>query len=238
MSVRIPTAAALLLAAAGLFPAAGLAYQSHQAIREAALAHVRARADQFPGKIRLTASPLDARLRLATCEKPLQTYDSPNGLRPGRNVVGVRCDGAHPWKIYVGVQIATLEPVVVLAHPVARNQLLQASDLKVEWRDTSRLHRAYYTRNDLGNLPGMKARRALAAGQVLRPSVLGRRQLVRRGGRVEILARHGALQVRMLGKALENGSRGQRIRVRNLSSGREISGEVIASGVIQVGPSL
>jgi flagella basal body P-ring formation protein FlgA len=42
----------------------------------------------------------------------------------------------------------------------------------------------------------------------------------------------------MLGKALENGSRGQRIRVRNLSSGREISGEVIASGVIQVGPSL
>ena len=62
------------------------------------------------------------------------------------------------------------------------------------------------------------------------------RQLVRRGARVEILARHGSLQVRMAGKALQNGSRGQRIRVRNLSSGREISGEVIASGVIQVGP--
>ena len=216
--------------------AAPRAYESHQAIREAALAHVRARAAQFPGRIEISTSPLDRRLRLPACDQPLQTYDSPNGLRPGRGVVGVRCDGSHPWKLYVGVRIATLEPVVVLARPVARNQLLQAADLKTEWRDTSRLHRAYYTRDDLPALSGMKARRALPAGQVLNPNLLGLRQLVRRGARVEILARHGALQVRMAGKALQNGSRGQRIRVRNLSSGREISGEVIASGVIRVGP--
>ncbi len=211
-------------------------YESHQAIRDAALAHARKLAAQFPGKIKVSTSPLDRRLRLPACDRPLQAYNSPNGLRPGRGVVGVRCEGSHPWKLYVGVQIATLQPVVVLARPVARNQLLQAADLKTEWRDTSRLHRAYYTRDDLPALRGMKARRALPAGQVLNPTLLGLRQLVWRGARVEILARHGALQVRMAGKALQNGSRGQRIRVRNLSSGREISGEVIASGVIQVSP--
>ncbi len=53
---------------------------------------------------------------------------------------------------------------------------------------------------------------------------------------MQIVASQGSLQVRMKGKALDNGARGDRIRVRNLSSGRQISGEMIASGVIQVTP--
>ena len=210
------------------------AYESHEHIRAMARQHVLDRAQEFPGKVTVTTERLDRRLLLEACDKPLTAYDSPNGLRAGRNAVGVRCDGSKPWKIYVSVNIATLETVVVAAGAIARGQLLTASDLKTEMRDTSRIHKAYYT--DAKSLLGLKAKRSIAAGRLLDPNIVQRRQLVRRGAAVQILASQGPLQVRMKGKALENGARGDRVRVRNLASGREITGEVVASGLIQVLP--
>lgn len=219
-----------------LLPTALLAaaYEPHDRIREAARRHAMEQAARFPGRLEVTAGTLDRRLRLAACDVPLTTYDSPNGLKPGRNVVGVRCEGKKPWKIYVTVNIATLEPVVVSARTLARGELLTRADLRIEERDTARLHKAHYT--DPQRLIGLRTRRQVSAGQVLSPPLLERRQLVRRGATVQILASEGPLQVRMKGKAMENGSQGDRIRVRNLSSGREITGEVVASGLIQVTP--
>jgi flagella basal body P-ring formation protein FlgA len=210
------------------------AYESHDHIREVARQHVLERAGEFAGTVKITTARLDRRLRLNACDKPLTAYDSPNGLRPGRNAVGVRCDGKKPWKIYVSTNIATLESVVVAARAVSRGQLLTAADLKNEMRDTSRIHKAYYT--DPKSLLGMKAKRSIAAGRLLDANLVHRRQLVKRGTSVQILAGEGPLQVRMKGKALDNGARGERVRVRNLSSGRKVTGEVIASGVIQVTP--
>jgi len=209
-------------------------YESHDRIREAARQHVLEWAQQLPGKVEVTTGSLDRRLRLSTCDIPLTSHDSPNGLKPGRSVVAVRCEGKKPWKIYVSVNIATLQPVVVAARTIARGHLLDAHDARIEMRDTSRMHKAYYT--DLKGLSGLKTRRQITAGSILDPSKLQRRQLVKRGSTVQILASEGPLQVHMKGKALDNGARGERIRVRNLSSGREITGEVIASGVIQVAP--
>ncbi len=206
--------------------------ESHQRIREAARAHVLARADQLPGQIEVKIARLDPRLRLRRCERPLETYDSPNGLRPGRNVVGVRCTGQHPWKLYVTVDIATLQPVVVAARPLARGQQVSAADLRIEQRDTARLHQAFYTQ--IHDLVGQRARRQIAAGRILHPGLLERRRLVRRGGTVQIVVQRGPLQVRMQGKALQNGALGDRIRVRNQASGREITGEVIAAGTVRV----
>jgi len=40
----------------------------------------------------------------------------------------------------------------------------------------------------------------------------------------------------MRGKALDDGSAGERIKVRNLSSGREISATVVGAGLVRVNP--
>ena len=226
----------LLLTTLLWLPLNGLAgsFAAHDLIRATAREHALAQARGFAGRVEVTAGKLDRRLRLAACDKPLTGYNSPNGLKPGRNVVGVRCDGAKPWKIYVTVNVATMQTVVVAAHPVARGQLLGRTDLRIEERDTGRIRKAYYT--DPASLIGQRARRAIATGRVLDPGMLEQRQLVKKGATVQIVASQGALQVRMKGKALDNGAQGERIRARNLGSGREITGEVVASGVIRVTP--
>ena len=74
----------------------------------------------------MTTGSLDSRLKLAACDQPLATYDSPNGLNGGRGVVGVRCNGSKPWKIYVPVRIALMESVVVSRRAIVRGQELSA----------------------------------------------------------------------------------------------------------------
>lgn len=228
----------LLLFLLILFQATGIAaaadFEPHQNILDTARDYAFEQAGSFPGEIEVSTGRLDRRLRLAPCEVPLQAYESPNGLKPGRNAVGVRCEGAKPWKIYVTVNIATTQAVVVTTRALARGELLKGTDLKIEKRDTGRIHKGFFT--EFTPVAGLRVKRRVAANRILEPGMLERRQLVKRGSAVEIVADQGALQVRMKGKALSDGTLGERIRVRNRASGREITGEVIASGVIQVTP--
>lgn len=210
------------------------AHESHDTIRAVAREHALAQVDKLPGEVEVTAGKLDRRLRLAACEVPLSAYDSPNGLKPGRNVVGVRCEGEKPWKLYVTINIATTESVVVAARPIGRGHMITAADVRTEMRDTSRLHKAFFT--DSAATTGLRAKRSIAAGRILEASQLERRRLVKRGSTVQILASEGTLRVAMKGEALADGAQGERIRVRNLSSGRQITGEVVGSGVIRVSP--
>ena len=212
--------------------APGHASQSHASIREAAQRHALASAESLPGRPQVTVGSLDSRLKLVACDQRLETYDSPNGLTGGRGVVGVRCNGSKPWKIYVPVQVALLEPVVTNRRPVVRGHTLTADDVMLSEVDVSALHKAYFTR--VSDVVGLRTKRSIASGSTLHAGMLQRARLVRRGSQVEIVAVSGGLQVRMRGKALADGGRGDRVRVKNLNSGRVITGTVAGSGVIQV----
>lgn len=224
-------AAALLLGApatANTDPAV----QTHASIREAARQHVAASTDRFTARPEVKVGDLDSRLRLAACDEPLETYDSPNGLNGGRGVVGVRCTGSRPWKIYVPVTIALIDEVVVTRRAVVRGQTLRAADLALRETDVSRLHKAYFTQID--DVVGLRSKRAVQAGQTLHAGLLRREQLVRRGKSVSIVASISGLRVSMRGKALADGGRGDRIPVENLNSGRVVSGIVTGNGLVEV----
>jgi len=223
----------LLLAIATLPATAGEpATESHDNIRAAAEQHVLDRVDDLQGRVEVKVGSLDSRLRLAECDRALETYDSPNALSGGRGVVGVRCEGSKPWKLYVPVRIAVIDEVVVTRRSVVRGETLQADDLTLSEMDTSKLRKAYFTQ--IEDAVGLRSKRSIASGSVVHAGLLKRVNLVKRGSRVEIIANFDGLDVRMRGEALTDGGRGDRIRVKNLSSGRVVTGTVTDSGVIQV----
>lgn len=208
--------------------------QSHDSIRDAAKAHVLHQLEHgnADAKARVEVGKLDYRLKLGACSQPIEAYDSPNGLRGGRGVVGVRCDGNNPWKIYVPIQVSLIEQVVVSARPLAKGHLLSNADLRLAEMDVSRLRKAYYSRPQ--DIVGQHLKRQVAAGATLHAGLVERGKLVTRGGQVEILAGGDGLQVRMRGKALADGSLGDRIRVKNLRSGRVLTATVTGGGIVQV----
>ena len=121
------------------------------------------------------------------------------------------------------VHLALLDTVVVSTRPLVRGQAGTADDVTLSEVDTSTLHKSLLHPRRRRRRSAQQAR-AVGGGTTLHAGLLERARLVKRGSQVQILAVTDGLQVRMRGKALADGTRGERIKVKNLSSGREVTG--------------
>jgi flagellar basal body P-ring formation protein FlgA len=81
---------------------------------------------------------------------------------------------------------------------------------------------------------GKRLRKDAPAGTVLTPQLLEDRVLVQRGEIVSIVAENGRLVIQVSGKAMDKGRMGETIRVKNLTSGKEVYGKVTGSNVVSV----
>lgn len=79
---------------------------------------------------------------------------------------------------------------------------------------------------DSAAISGMVARRALSAGTPLRAGDVAQPRLVTRGENVTITLRDGPMELTALGRALENGGKGDVVRVTNAASGHSIEARV------------
>ena len=84
-------------------------------------------------------------------------------------------------------------------------------------------------------LVGKVARRTLFPGSPVPSGAVGDPRLVVNGAKVRLLYDDGALAITAYGIALQPGSVGEIISVRNLGSGLTVSGTVQADGSVQVG---
>lgn len=210
------------------------AIQDPEAIRQAARQFALGMVASEGTEARVEAAPLDRRLRLPACEKPLAAFASPGGKSATRPSIGVRCDGPSPWSLYVAVTVERPGRVVVTTRPVNRGQILAPEDLRLAERDLGELHGGYLT--TLDQALGQRAMRDLPADAELTSGHVAAPTAIKRGADVTIVAGDELMDVRMRGFALAAGAVGQRIRVRNASSKREIEAVVLSEGLVQAAP--
>ncbi len=206
--------------------------ESHERIVAVVETFVAAHVNPAHRDVEISVGALDSRLRLAACDSALDTFFATGSRAWGNTTVGVRCQGAHPWSIYVPVRVQVFKSILVSAHPLPRGKVLAETDMVIERRDLAALRGGYLV--DTDDARGQVVRRPLGLGMPLSPDALEAPRLVERGERITIIARSGGLEVRMAGKALMHGALGDRIQVRNLSSKRTLEARVLASGTVQV----
>lgn len=80
---------------------------------------------------------------------------------------------------------------------------------------------------------GMAVKRRIQQGHAISWSLLESPEIVKRGDIVTLLIRANGFSASAQGKAMENGIKGQQIKVENNSSGKIIEGIVIESGVVE-----
>lgn len=191
-----------------------------------------AAAGQHSGRVDVRLGHLDPRLRLPHCDQKLQAFQ-PSGARlSGATSVGVRCPDASGWTIYVPVKIDIFQKALVTTRALAKGARLQAGDVRVAETEVSKLSQGYLQSMD--EIQGLATRRPLPAGTVLSPSQVISPRLVRRGDRVTLVNMDGPIQVEMLGEAVSDAARGERVRVRALNSGKIIEGWVESASVVKV----
>ena len=149
-----------------------------------------------------------------------------------RTIVGVRCNGAKPWKVYVPVNVIVTDDVLVARRTLPRGHLLVADDLVAEQRDVSRLVSGYVS--NVEALVGQRLKTQLIAGRLLTPAMLQADIAVKRGQAVTLMINSGGVNIQMGGKALMDGAINQRIQVENTNSGRVVEGIVRSREHVEV----
>jgi flagella basal body P-ring formation protein FlgA len=173
----------------------------------------------------------DPRLRLPACAAPLRGVVAPGMRSATRLAVEVSC--AEPvWRHYVQVQVRTQEDVVVAVRPIPRGQPIGAADLEVVRRDVGVLTAGHFRAADA--VVGRVAQRPIGAGEVVVPAIARSPPVVRRGQQVTLLASAAGLQVRVEAVALADAGVADRVRVRNLATGRQVEGVVRSAETVEV----
>jgi flagella basal body P-ring formation protein FlgA len=222
----------LLLLVLAVPAATAAELESHQRILESARTHTANQYKSNADSLKVTPGELDKRLRLTRCQRPLETFSTGKRHTGTRQTVGVRCRGASEWTIYVSLTVELSKRILVANRHLTRGSSIRSGDFRLEKRVVSGLHRGYL--DNPADILGRMLKRSVRKNAALAPNQLQPQLDIRRGGQVTIVGRSGAIEVRMAGRAREDGSRGDRVKVTNISSEREIEGIVVARDTVEV----
>jgi len=153
--------------------------------------------------------------------------------RPGRKTLtaAILKNGTEQGLVKMTGDLKLFGPVVSLKKRLNRNEIITRDDLGATRRDVSQLDPGFI-RNP-AEAVGKKLRVSLPAGAILYDQTLTVPDLVRRGDKVTIVARSAAVEVSAPGEARDFGTKGEIIRVKNLSSRKEIQARVVESGLVE-----
>lgn len=158
------------------------------------------------------------------------SYESRSGAM--RALVGLpQPTRAMPDRSYHGRARETVA-VAVPVQAIARGATLSASDVTVA-RIPKHSLRAD-TRVDESDLIGMAARRPLPAGRPVRRVDLERPKLIQRNAHVSIVYSIPGLTLRSVGRALDDGAKGDSVAIVNTQSKRTVHALVTAPGEVEV----
>jgi flagella basal body P-ring formation protein FlgA len=206
--------------------------QALDSIQGSAESFVRSQLPHSSDKYFLTASRLDARLRLAQCPVALEPFLQSPGALTAHTTVGVRCPALNQWTVYVQVALEQQVSVLVLRRPLARRARIDANDVELQTRRVPGIGSSFIS--DLTILEGRRLRRALPAGTALTADALATEVLIKRGQQVTLLAANSTLQIRAQGQALADGAAHERIRVQNVNSLKIVEGVIQDAGTVRV----
>lgn len=126
--------------------------------------------------------------------------------------------------------------VPVLTRQLGRNDVIADSDLTFKPMAERQLRKDTITDN--ARLIGKSPRTLISAQRPVREAEIAMPLVIKKGDPVELSYSTKYMSIKTTGIALENGSLGESIRVKNEKSEKAVSGRVSAAGRVEVNPSL
>ena len=138
--------------------------------------------------------------------------------------------GQH-WQGRAVVQIKVWVNLVVASRTIERDEILHPDMLQLTPYEISQLRHGFELTTEA--LQGLKVRRRISAGQPVGRHLLSQHFLVNNGAIVTIAVNLDGFSASTQGTALENGQLGQKIKVRNNSSGMTIEAVVTGENLVE-----
>ena len=143
-----------------------------------------------------------------------------------------RVNGNVENRMYGTALVKVSQDLVITSRPLPRNHLLTASDLRTKRFNLTRLPRRALT--SIEDVIGKRTKRPLQANAIIHAYEVEALPLIRKGDMVVIRVESPLLSITTMGLAVESGRHGETIRVKNLSSQREVRAVVVNAKTVQV----
>jgi len=127
-------------------------------------------------------------------------------------------------------RVRLFKSVAVAARRLRRHEVVDREDIRVETRDITFMSDAYFETRDA--VVGKRTRRMINAGTILAASDVEAIPIIERGSDVMVSVVIGAVTVTSKARALEDGSLGDCIVVRDLTTGKRLKVMVVGRGMV------
>ena len=184
--------------------------------------------------VKVTAGRLDSRLKLRACpEEHLEVFNPYNTALFNTNSMGIKCsDTKNHWTVYVPIKVTLFKKVVLTRQALRKGDKITSTVLYLAEMDVQKLKQGYFT--DPKDLMGLVANRDIAPNTPLTPYISELAKLVHKGQEVLIVATAGNLRITMPGTALNDGTLGEVIKIRNNKSNKIVEAQVSGANEARV----
>ncbi len=226
------TLALFMLLTTGLGNLSAAEFHSLQSIRMQAEAFIHQYPYESPYAPRFEVNNLDSRLRLKACQIPLKVEFARRDKIHGNTALNVSCPSSPGWKLLLPAQIDLFDDVLVLTRAVHKGQIIDTNLVKRKKHSISRLNNGYLSQ--ISDISGLESRRNLKRGDILTPTSLIPKLMVKSGQQVTLILDFKGLKIRSTGQALQSARRGEVIKVRNNQSSRIVEGIVTGEAQVRI----
>lgn len=172
------------------------------------------------GKMEVDVANIDPRIIIKPCISSLKANIPEN--HNGRNLnVKIYCEDPLSWQMYIPVKISTVIPILVASTTLSKGTVLNDNNTFIEYRNISHIRGEFL--RDINQVFGARSTRDLSTGSLISPRNVC---LVCKGEKVIIEAMSNTFTIKTAGIALNNGSIGEQVNVRNQKSGRTVTARV------------
>ncbi len=144
----------------------------------------------------------------------------------------VLADGREIKKIRVHARVEIYAPVVVASLYLKRHQEITRNDVQVVPKDLSVLPPDVLL--EASEIVGKRTTLSVNPQEVLRRGMVEVPPVVKKGDRILLIVENQQFKVTTLGEAQQEGRRGERIRVVNVNSKKEVVGKILDGHTVQV----
>jgi flagellar basal body P-ring formation protein FlgA len=147
-------------------------------------------------------------------------------------LLNIIVDGESKKKLRLNSQAKFYKEVVTSTRRLEKGTIVTSDDLDLIRVDALRVNKRTFVNPD--EVIGLMAIRDINNGQVLKLNMVRKPAVVKRGDRVLIMAKMGAMKITAPGLVKEKGFKGSMIRVQNIQSKKEVYGRVLDSKTVEV----
>ncbi len=175
---------------------------------------------------------LDSRLKLPTCDKPLNMHVKSHTHSVSNATINVSCDSLKRWSIFVPVRVEIFSYALAANRPLPKGQHVKESHLSKKRVNTAKLRGGFFISKS--EVLGQQALKTVRTGEIIKPSMLKAADAIEKGDKIIVRVDQPFLSVEVNAIALESGAVGEQIRVKNSESKKTVYATVKKSGLAAI----